>query len=171
MKKFIQLLLLFIAFNGYSQKRLTILNYCSSSQKVYKIQTKPATGTYPFCYNGNGALGFNSGDTCYLVNLGSSTKFPFKTTSPVTYISPVTTWRRQVNATTIQNLSNNTIWNLTSSTNQEFDYATIVGGTLSPANPEIIFGTAGNGGWRADYERVYYVFPNDYEDFIIFTDL
>ena len=163
-------------FSGFSQKRLTILNYSSSSQKVYKIFTKPSTGTYPFCHNSSGALGFNAGDTCYLANLASSTKFPFKTTSPVSYVSPVTTWFRQVNVTTLQNLPNNTIWNLASSATQEFNYAKLLDGT-NPFNDKVggiypnfvEYGVPGSG-WRADYERVTYS-PGNYEDFIIFTDL
>ena len=171
MKKLILIISMLVVSFGFSQKRLTILNYSSLDQKVYRIQTKATGGApYPFCYHNGSAVGLVPGASCLLENLGSATKFPFNSTIPANYINPINRWYRQVNAATLQNLTNNIIWNLTTSSAQEFNFATIVGGNLSATNTFIIYGTAGNGGFRADYERVIYS-TNKYEDFIIFTDL
>ncbi len=156
---------------GFSQKRLTIYNYSNVSQKVYRIQTKATSGApYPFCYHNGSAVGLIPGASCLLVNLGSATKFTFNSTIPANYIYPITKWYRQVNAMTLQNVTNITIWGSFSSSAQEFNFATIVGGNISASNTVIEYGTTGAGGFRAEYERVVYS-PGNYEDFIIFTDL
>jgi hypothetical protein len=181
MKKLILALALLTFISGFSQKKITVTNLTSSPMKIYGIRTKPATGTYPYCYGYGFAL--YPGQSYTLVNNLSTTKFPFY--SSPNSLPPVVgnlTWKRVNSATsTLLNQTGVSLWNSTIATSQAFNYLDFSIGSINglPSNYGIIGVSTPGGvltnptaGWEAYYDYYPAISPSTISEITItFVDL
>ena len=122
MKNLIIVSALLICISGFSQTKITVTNLTTSSMKIYGIQTKSISGTYPYCYGYSFAL--YAGQSYTLTNNLSTSKFPFY--SSPTSLPPVVSslnWNRVNSATSSStNQTGVSLWNSTIATSQAFNY-------------------------------------------------
>ena len=167
MKKLIIIIALVTFISGFSQKKITITNLTNSPMKIYGIRTKPASGTYPYCYGFSFAL--YAGQSYTLVNNLSTTKFPFY--SSPTSLPPVISnlnWTRVNSATSsLVNQTGVNLWNNIFASSQNFNFLdfsigtiTGVGGVAGSIGVSTLNGQILGNGWEA-YCDVYPATPGN----------